>query len=713
MFTRPKPRSGVTTTIGAACLLAGLIWLAWSGSRAVTFDLPVDQLDATTGVLAPGIAVSVTGPVLAGTLCHSFKPDTTPASPPCHPNDVLEVDFTWEGTELWLALDRADVPAGLRLIVDQAPASELRRFLDPESLLGTVPLLSPWEHPRMRPETEWILAHRSADPGIHTASLTVWQAPWVGETFQLQDFLSGAASDPGPVQGWPTWPGGALALLGLACWTLAPWRPLASAWRKSAATLADLGVKTILTKALPTSPTVQGAVAAVAAIAITVGTISDFWWLALSGLGLLGLLGTRQPVLWLGLTLAGLPFHLHPLPLAPGLALNLVEIGTWGGIAVTLVHVLVFEPTAREYPFRQHMRWVARLLFLAIGLALVSALAADYLPQAIREWRTIFLAGGVFLASLLLLLQHTPDPERVAYSLLGLWMAGAVAISLFSIVAWTQGIQVTDVEGVRRVRGLFGSPNNLALYLERCLLVALVLLGFAETWKQRLAWGLSAVLTAGTVLLTFSKGALFLGLPAGSLTILLATIAVRRRWPQARSFIWILAGTVAVGLAALAPFLDTPRMSGVLNWRESFTSVARLHLWRSALAMFSDHWWLGVGPDNFLYWYRGFHIMPMIWNEPGLNHPHNVALDLLTRLGLLGFLTGLALAWVAACGLLRQLSSARPQPMAVAALGACTAGIAHGMVDASYALPELWLAWILLLTMGLVLRQSADTARGA
>ena len=708
MFTPPKPRAGIATAIGAAFLLAGLIWLAWSGYRAVTVDLSLNRLDSITDTLGSGTAVSAAGPVLAGTVCRSSAPDTAPASPPCRPDDVLEVDFTWEGTELWLALDRADVPAGLRLIVDQAPASELRRFLDSKLLLGTMPLLSPWEHPRMRPETEWTLAHRSAHPGVHTASLTVWQAPWVNEMFQLQDFLSGAASDPEPDRGWPTWPGAALSLLGLACWTLAPWRPLAPAWRKSAATLANLGIKTVLTKALPSSPAVQGAVAAVAAAGVAVGTISNTWWLSLLGLSLLGLLGTRQPVLWLGLTLAGLPFHLHPLPLAPGLALNLVEIGAWGGFAVTLAHVLVFDPTVRKYPFRSCMRWVARFLFLAIGLALVSALAADYLPQAIREWRTVFLAGGVFLASLILLLQHTPEPERAARALIVLWMTGAVAISLFSIVGWTQGIQVTDVEGVRRARGLFGSPNNLALYLERCVLVALAMLGFAESWKQRLAWGVSAALTTGTVLLTFSKGALFLGLPAGGLAVLLAAITTRQRWPEAKWLIWILVGTALAGLAALAPFLDTPRMSGVLNWRESFPALVRVHLWRSSLAMFADHWWSGVGPDNFLYWYRGFHIAPAVWNEPGLNHPHNIVLDLLTRLGLPGFLTGLALARVAAGGLLRQLSSARPQPIAVAALGACTAGIAHGMVDASYALPELWVVWILLLTLGLVRRQDTE-----
>ena len=240
------------------------------------------------------------------------------------------------------------------------------------------------------------------------------------------------------------------------------------------------------------------------------------------------------------------------------------------------------------------------------------------------------------------------------------------------------------------------------------MLVALAMLGFADSWKWRLAWGLSAALTAGTVLLTFSKGALFLGLPVGGLAILLAAIATRQRWPETKQLIWILAGTAVAGLAALAPFLDTPRMSGVLNWRESFPALVRVHLWRSSLAMFADHWWLGVGPDNFLYWYRSVYVTPEVWNEPSLNHPHNVVLDLLTRLGLPGLLIGLALAWAAAGGLLRQLLSVRPRPMAVAALGACTAGIAHGMVDASYALPELWMAWVLLLTLGLVRRQDTE-----
>ena len=39
-----------------------------------------------------------------------------------------------------------------------------------------------------------------------------------------------------------------------------------------------------------------------------------------------------------------------------------------------------------------------------------------------------------------------------------------------------------------------------------------------------------------------------------------------------------------------------------------------------------------VGLDNFLYAYRGRYILDAAWQEPNLNHPHNIVLDFATRL---------------------------------------------------------------------------------
>src|SRR6185295_1702324 len=68
------------------------------------------------------------------------------------------------------------------------------------------------------------------------------------------------------------------------------------------------------------------------------------------------------------------------------------------------------------------------------------------------------------------------------------------------------------------------------------------------------------------------------------------------------------------------------------------TTYFRLKLWQSSLNMFRDHWLLGVGLDNFLYLYRTRYILPEAWQEPNLNHPHNIVLDFATRRGFGGLL---------------------------------------------------------------------------
>ncbi len=116
-----------------------------------------------------------------------------------------------------------------------------------------------------------------------------------------------------------------------------------------------------------------------------------------------------------------------------------------------------------------------------------------------------------------------------------------------------------------------------------------------------------------------------------------------------------------------------------------------------------DHPWLGVGPDNFLYAYRSFYLLPQAWQEPNLNHPHNWPLDWWTRLGIPGL--ALALAWFAAgmAGLWRRVQLCRTPArqragaLNLGLLAASVAALTHGLIDASYALPDLMLVWVLLL----------------
>jgi O-antigen ligase len=137
------------------------------------------------------------------------------------------------------------------------------------------------------------------------------------------------------------------------------------------------------------------------------------------------------------------------------------------------------------------------------------------------------------------------------------------------------------------------------------------------------------------------------------------------------------------------------------------TSVFRVQLWQASANMVADHPVLGVGLDNFLYAYRGRYIFDGAWQEPNLNHPHNLILDFATRLGLLGLMAG---GWLL-FSLARTLWGLRPrvpagwQPVVVG-LGAAFADmVAHGLVDHSFFLVDLAFAFFLFLGVAIWLRQ--------
>ena len=218
-----------------------------------------------------------------------------------------------------------------------------------------------------------------------------------------------------------------------------------------------------------------------------------------------------------------------------------------------------------------------------------------------------------------------------------------------------------------------------------------------------------AILPIGlTLLLTFSKGALFLGIPASLLFVfwMWQRRSRRKTWP------WVTA-VLLCGLASLLVVARVPAFSARLNIFGE-TGFFRISLWRSAFNMFLDHPVWGVGLDNFLYAYRGRYILDAAWQEPNLNHPHNIVLDLATRLGLLGLLAGGWMFWEAGSALARaiRLSDHMWLPVAAGMMGSLIAIITHGLVDHSLFLVDLAFTFFLLLGVGVILgARPADEVR--
>ncbi len=685
----------------------------------------VASMDSPVFEFQPGWQISVEGA------------DTTePDQPWSQPSGRMA--FQYSGRDLALQLALGDYWGYIFVSVDGRPANRLpviRGNLDSLGQpSGYKPLFAPEKQTAAGPAAEWLVVHRASTDGPHDVAVEVWRG-W-GQTV-----LRGAAVDSMPLGPRPQWPAVLLALTGgwLAITALvkfldnSPAAKFRSGEPSSSAGHTLLGNRdsgivqmwarriSTLEHLLPWNIAVGLAVASVAMTGA--GTLAQNWLLADIGLILLGFVGLRRPILWTGALLFGLPFYLHPLPILPGRALNLIEIGVYGGMALILVRLFILRcllRTSEQKPAALDTRH--RLFFILVSFALVVTFAADQQSVALREWRTLFLSAGLFALLLHGTLRSAADGKAARTFLALCWLAGGAFVACAGLWQYVTEQNIIQAEGVNRVRAFYGSPNNLGLYLERSVAMGLALAIFGgwsasaegsgdglsrqerfplfESWKIAPFPARSALLLTLpqllALLLTFSKGAIFLGLPA----LLLALAIAGRRLLAApgialpRRYGWGLAAVAAAMVLGLIPFLGTERFRSLLDFSPEGTAGIRLSLWRSSVQMALDHLWLGVGPDNFLYSYRSGYILPAAWRDPSLNHPHNVVLDWWTRLGLPGL--ALAAAWLA-LGVRSLWKAAAADAIAVGALGAAAAALGHGLIDASYALPDLLIVWVFLL----------------
>ena len=342
----------------------------------------------------------------------------------------------------------------------------------------------------------------------------------------------------------------------------------------------------------------------------------------------------------------------------------------------------------------------ATLTFVVVAVA--SLFVAEYQKYALREFRGIILEPAVFY----LMLRTFIKRDAALWRTIDALMLAGVVVAVVGLIQYAFNINIITAEaGQPRLRSVYGSPNNVGLFLGRVLpvMVAVALLG--RGWRRWL-YGLSVLPAALAILLSFSKGALLLGVPAALLVI---GVLAGGRW------LWMAVTAVGAGGLAAIPLLRTPRFRSLLDLT-SGTSFFRVNVWQSALLMIRDHPVLGVGLDNFLYQYRGRYMFPDAWAEPMLSHPHNIILDYAARLGFLGLAAAVwlqAAFWRIALPL-RRLDDSLKRALAIGLMASMVDFLAHGLVDASYFVVDL--SYVFFLTLAAIQwlgSQASEQARPA
>ena len=642
--------------------------------------------------------------------------------------------FTFWGTDVGLRVRRANFRARLYMTVDGRPANAL-----PRDENGTMLILTAAD-----PNEDYIatepVAH-NLEPGVHTLEIIAARG-W--DQWALNGFSVGYRP-PDAGSRWAMWGLGVTAVLALffafkngkrADWgrlgetnLLVSYGRLQQKWRLiitgvTAALVALTGWLTWGQQAAGLYRRLgDGGQLALTAAAASLFYVAPSFFVYAAALVFLFILIYLHPAWGAALIVFAIPFYVNH---ANALSLLSKPILGYRFSAAEVFTLVTVAALAAKWPSGKVAKWratsikslphpltpspphlfaadYAALAFTAV--ATLSLLFTKRLDVATNEWRVVILEPALFY----LILRGARLTKREMWAILDAFVLGGLVVALYGL--WQYGFDrdslITAEGGLLRLRSIYGSPNNVALYLGR-ILPLLAAMGLMGTGNGRRRWlYTAAIIPIGlAVLLSFSKGGIFLGLPAAFLFIFWQWQRGngRQTWP------WLV-GFGAAGTAVLLLAQQIPQLAGRLNLTGA-TGVFRLNLWRASLNMIADHPFFGVGLDNFLYAYRGRYILDAAWREPNLNHPHNIVLDFATRLGLLGLISGGWLVWQLGRALrqARQKVTAVWQPVIIGLGGALVAMLAHGLVDHSFFLVDLAFAFYLLLGTAVWLTQQNTTA---
>lgn len=214
-----------------------------------------------------------------------------------------------------------------------------------------------------------------------------------------------------------------------------------------------------------------------------------------------------------------------------------------------------------------------------------------------------------------------------------------------------------------RAYGTFEQPNPYAGYLGLTIPLAagLVVAGIVPIGGRVKGWwlvwaGASGVLMLAALIMSWSRGA-WLGLAAAVAVMAVAIVARSGRAALLGGLVLVVLFYILLtgGLALLppsivqrfgdfVPYLGVADVRGMEITDANFAVLERMAHWQSALAMWNDHPWLGVGIGNYEPLYYDY-ALPL-WPLP-LGHAHNYYLNIAAETGIIGLAAYLIL-WAAA-----------------------------------------------------------------
>lgn len=355
--------------------------------------------------------------------------------------------------------------------------------------------------------------------------------------------------------------------------------------------------------------------------------------------------------------------------------------------------------------------------FLVLLIETLRLMASERASFFTRDARLSILLGGVVLISLVSALASNVPLISLA-TVLGYTLGFTVIVlgagrlvdetdffrqRFLPLLVWSTALSAAFglfdyfVRGSDRASTLFAWANYFATLL---LISTGIVLGYLQSSRRTKWFALPfLLLTSAALLFSKSRGG-WLGFGAMG-----AILALKNRQTALLLVLVLgLAVTAVVNIPSLAS-----RAQSIVSLTVS-SNLTRLYIWSSAVKMFVDHSWLGVGPGAFFYNYPKYE-HPEIPERHSFPHAHNAVLNVLVENGVLGFLAFTALALELGLRSWRLLH--RPDWLGVGAAAALAGVAVQAQVDVTVNVFETGMAfWFLVGLVAALARTEPQTTSG-
>lgn len=389
----------------------------------------------------------------------------------------------------------------------------------------------------------------------------------------------------------------------------------------------------------------------------------------------------------------GLSFSQWFLLLGMG-AMLCVPHGAWNNLyavlfALAVLLVYWFGCAARKDTPRN----IGDLGPAALGFLLMTVLCTLWAGNKAGNLRVaLFFWTGFLLAYLTAAQFRTRTERRAAAAALYITL---LAVSLYGLWNYVTGAEASDVpidgEMYRRLGATLEHGINCGEFLAMALPIALVWALTAPTKARRIALTVPLLLPCAAILLTYARTG----------WIMLALALVLLLWYK-KKILLLPAAALGIGALFLLPESLQARFLSMLDFSNASAS-GRFVLWSECLAVWKDHWLLGIGlgPENFYAAYAP-HATGLLNFQPP--HSNMLYLEMFLSTGIVGgllfcgFFFGI-FVW------LRRAVRARPEKRdrweAQALIAALAGAALGGIPEYIWFYPRILFFWCALFGMAL------------